>query len=86
MSSLADFYCVLTREAGSLSSPRGRRSVLSDLIGSEDGYGYHSDYGYSGDHGGGYSNDYHDCCPLVVDAKTLSVLLALGAAATYLLQ
>jgi len=86
MSSLADYYCVMTREARSFSfsSPR---SVLSDLMGSADtgGYDYHSGSGYT-DHGGGYSSDYHDCCPLVVDSKTLLVLLALGAAATYLLQ
>lgn len=91
MSSLADVYCVLTREARSFSSdsPRG---LVTDLLGSaSSGYGSeHSGYGHSG-HGGGYSSggygsSYHECCPLVVDPKTLLTLLALGAAATYLLQ
>ncbi len=84
MSSLADVDCFLKRSARSVSvsSPRG---LLTDLLASPSsgygstGYGHDSGYGHSG-------SSYHECCPLVVDPKTLCTLLALGAAATYLLQ
>ena len=92
MSSLGDLDCFIQRGARSLthfSSPRG---IITDLLSSastgydehDTGYG-HSDGGY-GHSGGGYSSSYHECCPLVVDPKTLLTLLCLGAAAVYLLQ
>ena len=88
MSSLADVDCFLKRSGRSLpdlaESPRG---LLTDLLASPSS-GYGSSGSGSGGHSGGYSSGYghQECCPLVVDPKTLLTLLALGAAATYLLQ
>ena len=85
MSSLGDLDCFMKRSARSISSFSSPRGMITDLLTSaSSGYDEHeSDYGHSS---GGYSNSYHECCPLVVDPKTLLTLLALGAAATYLLQ
>jgi hypothetical protein len=88
MSSLADVDCFLKRSARSVTSVSSPRGFLTDLLASpSSGYGSSSGYGHSTGYGhsGGYSS-YHECCPLVVDPKTLCTLLALGAAATYLLQ
>lgn len=84
MSSLADLYCVLNREARSLGGSYGE--LLGDLLGSASS-GYGSDHSGYEHNSGGYSyNSYHECCPLVVDTKSVLSLLLLGAAATYLLQ
>ena len=85
MSGLADVDCVLRRNARSLSSSSSPRGMISDLLASpSSSYDDHgTGYGHSG---GGYSSSHHECCPLVVDPKTLLTFLGLGAAATYLLQ
>jgi hypothetical protein len=89
MSSLADVDCFLKRSGRSVpdleDSPRG---LLTDLLASpSSGYGSSGSGSGGYGHSGGYSSGgYQECCPLVVDPKTLLTLLALGAAATYLLQ
>lgn len=88
MSSLADIDCFLKRDTRSVTDFSSPRGLLTDLLASpSSGYGS-TGYGHSSGsgHSGGYSSSYHECCPLVVDPKTLCTLLALGAAATYLLQ
>lgn len=86
MSSLGDVDCVIKRSARSISSLSSPRGMITDLLTSaSSGYDDH-DSGYESHSSGGYGSSYHECCPLVVDPKTLLTLFTLGAAATYLLQ
>ena len=94
MSSLGDLDCFVQRGARSISHFSSPRGMITDLLSSassgydehESGYGHSSGEGGYGHSDGGYSSSYHECCPLVVDPKTLLTLLSLGAAAVYLLQ